>query len=512
VALRVPRRFLARNAAFAVAIAVAIGPASALPDNGQNRATKVAFSVHTQASPRADQLVRDALYRLGIDGGDLDIEHGLQDMLGTTDVGLFGPELIATCTGSPMTVEAFEDALAEAEEHVAFAEFATAAAKLGDIREQLPCLEGPADPDRLHRLHLLEGVASWYTGERTAAHTAFERAVGINESYHWGGEFGPRPQELHLQAMRAVLARPSATLALAWSGTGVAASLDGRPIPLTDGWGQIEVRAGEHLLLVQPVEGPSWQAVIELDGETVIVERQAFLSGMAALETGEAAYEGPGRPVLAALSNWMRRHGYSEGYLVAVPPPASQRDATPALPPPTRRSVLRIDPREETIFKPQPVSERLRMLPWRGRFSLQGGCLAFQRAGTTYVYGKIEGSIWVHALPNLGVGWTVGVASFWDNDLQANIVIVPIRSRLRISPDYGAIRPFVDFAMVVHWLGTHESSGTHNAAEFSFGGEGTAGIDIRPLPGRLFGCGAGVGVGHVGGVTFNVQGGCSVQW
>ena len=517
MALRVPRRFLARIAAITFAVAAVVGPAQALPDNGQPHASTVAFSVHTKASPRADQIVRDALFRLGIDAGDVDIEHGLEEMLGTAAVGLFGPKLTATCTGTDLTVEVFEDALTAAEEHVAFAEFSMAAEALRALRVQLPCLDETIEPERLHRLHLLEGVASWYVGERNAGHTAFERAVVLNESYRWAGEFGPRPQELHVQAMRAVLARPPATLALAWSGDNIRASLDGLPIELTEGWGQIEVRAGEHLLLVQPVDGPAWRAVVELDGETVIVERQAFLSGMAALETGEAAYQGPGRPVLAALSNWMRRNGYSDGYLVAVPPPPSQRETDPALPPPTQRTVLRIDPREEAILKPRPVEEQLATLPWRGRFSLNGGVLAFRREHTTYLYGKVEGTLWVHALPNLGVGWTVGVASFWDNDLQANIVIVPIRSRLRISPDYGMIRPFVDFAMVVHWLGTHDSAGYSlgddgASAEFSFGGEGTVGLDFRPISSRLLGCGAGVGVGHVGGVTFNLQGGCSVQW
>ena len=506
MALRVPRRLLARIATITLAVALYVGPAQAAPDNGQSRADTIAFSVHTKASPRADQLVRDALYRLGIDASDVDIEHGLEEMLGNSSVGLFGLQLKNTCAGATLTADTFEEDLSGAEEHVAFAEFSLAHDDLRDLRSRLACLDEPVAPERLHRLHLLEGVASWYVGERNAAHTAFERALVINEMYSWGGEFGPRPQELHVQAMRAVLARPPAAIAIAWSGTNVRASLDGRPIELTDGWGQIEVRAGEHLLLVQSEEGTDWRAVVELDGETVLVERQAFLTGMAALESDEAAYEGPGRPVLAALSNWMRRNGYSGGYLVAVTPPPSQRDAEPALPPPTQRTVLRIDPREEAILTPRPVEERLASLPWRGRFSLDGGVLAFRRADTTYVYGKIEGSIWIHALPNLGVGWTVGVASFWDNDLQANIVIVPIRSRLRISPDYGTIRPFVDFAMVVQWLGTHDS------AEFSFGGEGAVGIDIRPLSNRLFGCGAGVGVGHVGGVTFNVQGGCSVQW
>jgi len=464
-------------------------------------------------SPRADQLVRDALFRLGIDAADLDIEHGLVDLLGTTDVGLFGPQVTTTCAGADLTISEFEEALGGAEDHIAFAEFAPAAAQLRDLRARLACLEGAVAPDRLHRLHLLEGVASWYVGERVTAHTAFERAVVVDESYRWGGEFGPRPQELHVQAMRAVLTDPLVALTFAWSDTEVQATLDGHPIQLNDGWGQLDVRAGEHLLLVQPPEGPAWRAVITLDGDTVIVDRQAFLTGLTALEAGEAAVGGPARPVLAALSNWMRHRGYSEGYLVAVPPPPSQRESEPDLPPPTGRTVLRIDPREEAILKPRPVGERLALLPWRGRFSLEGGCLAYRRAETTYVYSKLEGTIWVHALPNLGIGWTVGIGSFWDAEQQANIVIVPVRSRVRISPDYGTIRPFADFAMVVHWLGTHSSAaGTHASAVFSFGGEGTAGIDIRPLPSRQFGCGAGVGVGHVGGVTFNVQGGCSVQW
>ena len=506
MALRVPRRLLARHAPAALIALLHVLTASAASENGEVHGDTVAFSVRTEASVRSDALVREALNNQGIDASGIDVEHGLDHLLGTAEVGLFGLEAPTACTGSPLTEEAFEQALVEADEHVSFAEFPAAVEDLTTLRQRLACLVEHVDSDRLHRLHLLEGVASWFMGERNVAYQAFERAVVIDEGYRWGGEFGPRPQEAHVQAMRGVLARPSATLSVAWSGEGTLAVLDGRPIDISDGWGQVEVRSGEHLLQVFTTQGEPWRAVLQLEGEAVVVQRQAFLDGMVALEAWDAAeYDGPGRPVLASLTTWMHRNGYDDGYLVVIPPPLTQR-SDEALPPPSGRTILRIDPVAQTVRPPDVIAERLRSLPWRGRFGMDGGLLAYRRGDAAYAYGKVEVSIYVHALPRLAVGWTVGFASFWDNDLAANILMVPIRTRLRISPDYGTIRPYVDMAMVIHWLGTHET------AFYAFGGEGTVGLDVRPLTSKLFGCGAGVGLGHVGGLTFNVQGGCSVQW
>ena len=503
MALRVPRRFLAHAPSLILVGALVLHATPAPAANSDNGHRVVALSPHTSPSRPADRLVREALAHLGMEASNIDILHGLDDLLGTDDVGLFGIDEVATCAGEPLGADEFERSLIAADEHMAFAEYQVAVEDLRSLRQRLPCLEAPVEASRLHRLHLLEGVASWFVGDEEQAQVAFERAVVVEEAYSWGGEFGPRPQELHVQAMRHVLSQPQASLLVAWADPATRANLDGQPLELADGWAQVQTRSGEHLLQVFPSKGDPWQCTLDLSGEVVLLERRAFLAGLDALESGDTAeYGGPARPALNAISGWMLERGYTSGWLVVVPGTGPSADLQAA----SRQRVLRIDPYGPSIQQPRVLAERLAALPWRGRVAVNGGGLAYHRSGETYWYGKLEGSIFIHALPNLSVGWTAGFASFHSKRFDATIVIVPVRAHLRISPDYGTIRPYVDFAGVSYWLGPHGS------AQWSFGGEIQGGIDIRPLASKTFGCGVGAGGGYVGGPTFDIQGGCSVQW
>jgi len=503
VALRVPRRFLARAPSLILFSILSLFLAFPAPAATSDNIRVVALSPHTGASPRSDRLVREALAHLGMEASNIDVIHGLADLLGTDSVGLFGIDAVATCADEPLGADEFERSLTEADEHMAFAEYQVAVEDLRALRQRLPCLADPVEASRLHRLHLLEGVASWFVGDEEQARVAFERAVVVDEAYSWGGEFGPKPQELHVQGMRAVLSRPQASLMVAWADSAATAALDGQPLDLVDGWAQVDTRAGEHLLQVFPSSGDPWQCTLNLTGEVVLVERRAFFAGLDALESGDTAeYGGPARPALAAISSWMLEQGYTSGWLVVVPGTGPSADLQAA----SRQRVLRIDPYAPSIQQPRVLAERLAALPWRGRFGVNGGVLAYRRSGQTYWYGKLEGSIFIHALPNLSVGWTAGIASFHSPRFDATVIIVPVRAHLRISPDYGTFRPYVDFAGVSHWLGPHGS------AQWSFGGEIQGGIDIRPLTSKVFGCGVAAGGGYVGGPTFDIQGGCSVQW
>jgi hypothetical protein len=502
VALRVPRRLLARASSLILFCALALAPTTdaVAADNGRG---VVALSPHTRPSPRADRTVREALAHLGMEAADIEVRHGLDDLLGEDEVGLFGIDEVSTCEGEPLGVDEFERALSDADEHMAFAEYQVAEEVLGALRQQLPCLDEAVGATRLHRLHLLEGVATWHLGDEEAARAAFERAVVVDEAYGWGGEFGPRPQELHVQAMRRVLSEPQASLMVAWMDPQTQAILDGQPLELTEGWAKVQTRAGEHLLQVFPSTGDPWQCTLDLTGEVVLLDRRAFLTGLAALESGDTAeYGGPALPALAAISSWMLGEGFNTGWLVVVPSTGHSAELGAS----SHQRVLRIDPYEPSIRQPRVLAERLAALPWRGRFAVDGGLLVYRRAGSTYTYGKLEASVYIHALPNLSVGWTAGFASFHSERFDATVIIVPVRTHLRISPDYGTFRPFVDLAGVSHWLGPH------GEAQWSFGGEIQGGIDIRPLTSKVFGCGVGVGGGYVGGATFDVQGGCSVQW
>jgi len=450
--------------------------------------------------------VRETLYHLGVDAAAVAIHHGLDDLIGDAPVTLFGTAEVTSCAGEVMTAAQFEHALQLADEHVAFAEYLGARDATVALRQRLPCLAEPVDAGLLHRLHLLEGVSRWSLGEQTAAHQAFERAVVLDESYHWGGEFGPRPQEQHILAARAVLDEPMTELVVAWPDPLTTAALDGRPLPLTGGAGRIEVRAGEHLLQVFPPGAEPFHCTIRLTDESVIMERSRFITDLLAVETGDRlAYGGPGSPILAALAQWMEQQGYEAGWLI-VAPPGSDPVEGDELPAPDRRRVWHVDVEARDVAVPDVLTDRLKALPWHGNFHLDGGMIAYRRGDNSYFYGKFEASLLLPALPNMAIGWSGGVASFWDPDLESNVIIVPIRVRTRISPDYGTLRPYIDITATIQWLGPHSS------AQFAFGPEAGGGIDIRPLRTKVLGCGTGATVGYVGGLTVNVNAGCSVQW
>ncbi len=497
MALRVPHRGLARRAtliglAWAVAFAALPGRAVAAEPAGE-ALRAFALSPSTEPGPRGDYQVREALYRCGIDARYVDVLHGVSRITDEAPVAFFGEASVTRCPGSPLTAVAFEEALASADEHVAFADYDAALRELRSLREQLPCLMDTVERSKLHRLHLLEGVAQAFGGDRAAAREAFVRAVAVDDQYPWGSEFGPSAQEVHVQAEREVLQRGRAVLQLGWTGVEPAVWVDGRRLEVIRGRAGVELPAGPHLLQVFDGDALMYAAVLEVEGEVVAIQEQALLDGAVALARGDSG--GVGIPALQALLAWMEEQRYGTGWLVDPEGASGLR----------RPPLMRVDALRGQLLPPPTLADRFATLPWLRHFNLDLGIMFHRRGGEFASYGKVDLSVMVPALPNMGAGGSLGIARLWGTDGE-EVIAIPARARIRISPDFGSVRPFFDVALMVMWLKEADCS------PFLVGGEAQVGVVVRPFRSKRFGFGGGAAAGYVGGLVLEVQIEASMQW
>lgn len=497
MALRVPDRRLARRAsliglAWVAAVVVAPGPASAAEPAGE-ALRAFALSPTTEPGPQGDNQVREALYRCGIDARYVDVLHGVTRITDEAPVAFFGEVVVSRCPGAPLTAVGFEEGLTAADEHVAFADYDAALRELRSLRDQLPCLMDPVERSRLHRMHLLEGVAQAFGGDRASAREAFVRAVAVDDQYPWGSEFGPTAQEVHVQAEREVLQRGRALLQLGWSGADLAVHVDGRRLEVIRGRAEADLPAGPHLVQVYDSGALMYAAVVDVEGQVVAIQEQALLDGAAALAHGDSG--GVGIPALQALLAWMDEQGYGTGWLV------DPEGATGLRRPP----LMRVDALRGQLLPPPTLADRFATLPWLRHFNLDLGVMFHRRGGEFASYGKVDLSVMVPALPNMGAGGSLGIARLWGTDGE-EVIAIPARARIRISPDFGSVRPFFDIALMVMWLEEADCS------SFLVGGEAQVGVVVRPFRSKRFGFGGGAAAGYVGGLVLEVQLEASMQW
>lgn len=453
------------------------------------------------------------LQRKGIDAQAVELEHGVDRLMGGSEIGVYGEARAEICTGTALHETEFTATLQSVEELFDFAEYAQATDALESLRTRLPCLVDPIDNRRLHRLHLLEGVALWFLGERSAAREAFTRAVSTNDAYEWGSEFGPGAQEAYVEAERSVFREGKAHLTLVWSGNDTAASVDGRAVELDQGFAEVEVWTGTHLLHVVPANGDPYVRVLDLPSDTAVVQRQGMVEGLCFL--GFEQTRRPNDALLTALCGWLRDNGYEGGWLVldegaggSPEAPADGKRAAASL------RLMRIDPGRVELRRPDIVGDRLQNYPWWFRAQFATGMLAIIEQGEFLPFAKIEQSLVFPALPYLGIGVSVGVASRRGGAGEKTPFLVPIRTHLRVAPEYGPIRPFADLSLAMIWMGDREP------VEFTLGFELIGGIDIRPFRNPRTGFHIGGGGGYFteapadfqGGWLLDIEVGISLQW
>ncbi len=496
--LPVRRRGLAGAAALsAVVSALALVPAAG------RASERVAFALDAASGADGELRVREVLYQFGVDGDEIDVLHGVAPLLGDADVGIFGDVTTGECPEMRMTAAEFEEQLGLAEEHISFAEYDAARPVLQSLRERIACLKEPVTADRLHRLHLLEGVVRWYDGDRSGARDAFVRAVQVDPDYRWRGEFGPGPQETHVEAEREVVNGAWGALVVAWDRPVDEVRIDGRVMELQGGRATERLAAGTHLLQVSAAGQPTRVWLLRTRGDAVVIDRPALeagLQGLVRLERGDAV-----DPALRAVSAWLVERDIGEAWLVRLHAEQQRGRRAPGTRGPFQ--LARIDPRNREVRAPAALMERLGTYPWRGKLDIAGGLLLLEREGTVYPYGTVDVTIWLATLPATGVGLEVGLAAYSDAADGESYVVIPVRAHLRFSPDYGPLRPYGDVSVAAMWLGARPSG-----PEFAGGVEGEGGLAFRPFRERRLGFVVGVGGGYVGGPTFHVRGGTSFQW
>lgn len=494
--LPVRRRDLAGAAALALLV---LAPVTGFASE------RVAFSLDPAGEDVGDERVREVLYQFGIDGGAVDVLSGVTPLLGEADVGVFGDVEVGECPELTLTVTEFGEQLAAAEEHISFAEYDSARPVLQSLRERLACLKGPVESTDLHRLHLLEGVVRWYGGDRHGAREAFVRAVHVEPDYRWRGEFGPGPQETHVEAERAVVNGDWGALVLAWDQPIEEVRIDGHPVELQGGRAAQQLSAGPHLLQVRAPEQPTRAWLLRMAGDTVVIDRAALeagMQGLVRLERGDAV-----DPALRVLSIWLLERDIQEAWLVRTHGVSRETGDGGRRRGRMQFRLARLDPRQRQVRAPAALLERLGTYPWRGKLDLVGGMMLLEREDMVYHYGTVDLTIWLATLPATAVGLEVGLAAHADPASGDGFLVVPVRAHLRFSPDYGPVRPFGDVSVTAMWLGARPSG-----PEFAGGIEGEGGVAFRPFRERRIGFIVGAGGGYVGGPTFHVRGGTSFQW
>jgi len=487
-----------------LAAGVLLVAASGAGVRAQEPAQRVVFSVGSEPSSEADARARSLLYALGIDAKNLDIVHGLEPLLGGEDMGLYGHSAYTTCDSLPMNAAEFEISLQAADDLFPLAEYKQALEALVALRGRLPCLSESVRAERLHRLYLLEGVALWLGRDLDKAHQAFLRAVAVDPNYHWGGEFGPGAQELHLEAAREVIAAEQVILQLAFAGSKTLITVDGRSVALPAGRAELELPIGSHLVQIKRGDGTEFVAVLDLIDDMAIIDRTALDEGVRELAAKND--EGAGKPVLLALALWMDQNHYVEGWVVHTRHAARVESGLSPDAEAPRNRVMRIDVASRELRRPGAVADRLESYPYLFRATVGGGTMLYQREEDVYAYGTVRSSLMFAALPYMSAGFTVEIGFWRDPDTQQMYFVLPLHATIRVGPEVGPVQPFMGFSGVGLWLGERQGP------TFTVGGELIGGVEIRPFDKRRMGFQLGAGAGYVDGLMFNANLGVTLQW
>jgi hypothetical protein len=466
-----------------------------------SRASGVALSLTAPESEVDQRAVRSRLYWSDVDADALQVRSAYVALLGEDRLGVFGGLATEGCPRSePMEAEDFRRRLEQAADSLAFADYELARGALLELDRALPCLGEALPLELLHQLRLHLGVASWYAGDRSAAFDVFRDAVVLNSDYSWGGEFGPGPQETHVQAQRAVLRDGRAQLQLAFGEADARLWLDGEELVLKEGWVSLDLLVGSHWLVLESGSEERRGYRLELRSDGVIADLAALELGLNRLVDGSS--RGIAGAALMALSHWSTDAGHAELWLVRTRP--DQREASTEGRHRGPR-VVRIDPLARRLRPAGSARERMNAMPWRLSVAAEGGYMMLAREGGDFDYGTFDLGIWFSALPLLRVGLSLGF-SVTGFPVDAYLVL-PVRVRLRVAPDFGPWRPYGGLAATSLWLGERPSG-----PQFAFGGEVEGGLGWRPMQDRLLGVQVGVAAGYVGGLVLRAGLGVSLTW
>lgn len=191
------------------------------------------------------------------------------------------------CASAPASTERLEQAIAQAEEALAYMEFGQAAARLATAADLLACLQDPVDQMLAARLFFLQGVVAQRAGSDLMAEQAFQRALFFVPDLAWDEAQTPKARPL-FEAVQSSSGGSPVWLRVVG---GDALLLDGRAVTLQDGG--LPLQPGTHLVQADGVT----ITVTVLEGEAPVLVLPASVQDAAVSWVGDEV----GRDALARL-------------------------------------------------------------------------------------------------------------------------------------------------------------------------------------------------------------------
>ncbi len=259
--------------------------------------------IHAGDASEVRKLVAE---RAKLDEGTLNAMSLDQVLAGLSRPALMPQGSVETCQGVSYPLEAFAEALSNAEGDVLYMDYDKAIEGLGKVERVLPCLVGVPAQEDLARAWFLQGFANGMKGHDTEAREAFARALAADPDIAWDPNFPTTPQPILEEQRAATGARARLTILPPAGGSvfvdGVAVEGDGSPLLLAP---------GPHL--VQVDQGGISSLRIYLETEKV---HQLALSG--SVSSGVLSWAGDPdlRPALEAVLAAVRPAG-SQVYVVS---------------------------------------------------------------------------------------------------------------------------------------------------------------------------------------------------
>jgi len=252
-----------------------------------------------------------AAFGEGYEAEVVPLEQALDRGFGPWSVPM--PATFAVCDAAPVSYEALDAALGEAEAHMQMLEYAEARQALDALETSLCAATEPVSPDLLARVPYLQGIVHYYEGDRDAAQASFRRAVERQPELSWDPDFPPDPQQVFLDGVADAYRTRGATLVLAGGERPDRLLLDGVEVAADE----VELVGADHLVQFS-IDG-GWATTVLATGEAESVR----LMGAEAIRAGLAS--GPddpaGAPAFDALQSAATDRGHSELLIALEPEP-----------------------------------------------------------------------------------------------------------------------------------------------------------------------------------------------
>ena len=175
------------------------------------------------------------------------IQHVGVVVEGLAEVELLGGSDVMSCPGTTLDVDAFQQDLERALQHILYVEVEEATLVLDRLDALIPCVSDVLPREDLARISYLHGVGLAYVGDLDEARERYRRALIVYPNLTWDPRFPPGLEKVFGEAVHDALRSESAPLQVeARVGEVATLWIDGLQVPA--GGGPQTLAEGLHLL------------------------------------------------------------------------------------------------------------------------------------------------------------------------------------------------------------------------------------------------------------------------